>query len=54
MGSKPPAAVGKRMFKGGRHDLGAAAPFSIKTSFLQRRAGGSALTPKQVEVFGLS
>ena len=53
MGSKPPAAVAVRISKGERHDLGAAAPFSITTSSLQGRVGGSAFTPKLVElVFG--
>ena len=49
VGSKPPAAFGVRISKGEIHDFGAAAPFSIKTSFLQGRAGGSAFTPKLVE-----
>ena len=50
MGSKPPAADVVRISKGERHDLGAAAPFSTTTSSLQRRAGGSAFTPKLVEL----
>ena len=51
--SKSPAAVGERMSKDGRHTLGAAAPFSSKTSSLQGRSGGSAIIPKLVElVFG--
>ena len=54
VGSKPPAAVVEHIQKDGRHDLGAAAPFSTKKSSLQGRAGGSAITPKQVEVFGPS
>ena len=54
VGSKPPAAVVVRIFKDGRHDLGAAAPFSATTSSLQERAGGSAFTPKLVEFFGPS
>ena len=44
------AAVGERISKGEGHNLGAVAPFSTKTSFLQRRAAGSAFTPKLVEV----
>ena len=45
MGNKPPAAVDERIYKDGRH--------SITTSSLQGRAGGSAFTPKLVElVFG--
>ena len=55
VGSKPTAAVGERISKGGRHDLGAAAPFSTRTLPLQGRAGGSAFTQKLVEVvFGSS
>ena len=47
-----PAAVGVRISKCERHDFGAAAPFSTKTSFLQGRAGDSALTLKLVERSG--
>ena len=54
VGSKPPAAVGERISKSGRQDLDAAAPFSTKMSSLHERTGGSAFTPKQVEVFGSS
>ena len=50
MGSKPPAAVDERISKGEIHDLGAAGPFSTRTSSLQGRAEGSAFTPKLVEV----
>ena len=39
--SKPPAAVGERISKDGRHDLGAVVPLSTRTSSLQGRAGGS-------------
>ena len=52
--SKPPAGVGERISEDGRHDLGDAATFSTKTSSLQGRSGGSAFTPKLVEVFGPS
>ena len=52
VGNKPPAAVGERISKDGRHDLGATVPFSTTTSSLQGKAGGSAITPKQVEIFG--
>ena len=53
VGSKPPAADGERLSKGGGHDLDAAAWFSTTTPSLQGRAGGSAFTPKLVEfVFG--
>ena len=37
MGNKPPATVGERISKGGRHDLGAPAPFSTKTSVIPAR-----------------
>ena len=47
-GSKPPAAV-ELIFKGERHDLGAAVPFSTKMSSLQGRARGPTFTPKLVE-----
>ena len=53
MESKPPAAVVVRISKGERHDLDAAAPFSTTTSSLQGGVGGSAFTPKLIElVFG--
>ena len=53
MGTKPPAAIDERISKDGRHGLGAASPLSTTTSSLQGRAGGSAFTPKRVElVFG--
>ena len=53
MGTKPPAAVVERISKDGGHNLGAASPLSTTTSSLQGRAGGSAFTPKLVElVFG--
>ena len=40
-GSKPPVAVDVRIFKGERHDFGAAAPLSTRTSSLEQgRAGG--------------
>ena len=54
VGSRPSAAVGECISKDGRHYLGAAAPFSTKTSSLQGRTGGSAITPKKVEIFGPS
>ena len=53
MGTKPPAAVDGRISKDGRHDSDAAAPHTPTTSSLQGKAGGSAFTPKLVElVFG--
>ena len=50
MGTKPPAAVDERISKDGRHDSDAAAPHSTTLSSLQGRAGGSAFTPKLVEL----
>ena len=53
MGTKPPAAVDECISKDGRHDLGAVSPLSTTTPSLQWRVGGSAFTPKLVElVFG--
>ena len=55
MVSKPPAAVGERISKDGRYDLGAAALSLTKTSHLQERLGGSVIMPKLVDlVFGPS
>ena len=54
VGNESPAAVVVRISKGERHDLGAAVPFSTTTSSPKGGAGGSAFTPKQVEIFGPS
>ena len=54
MGSKLPATAGECIYKGERHDYGAAAPFSTTTSSLQRRAGDSTFSPKVVELVGPS
>ena len=54
VGTKLPAAVGERISKDGRHDLGAASPHSTKTSSLQGRSGGLASMPKVIEAFGQS
>ena len=51
-GSKPPVAVSVRISTGGRHDFGAAALLSTKTSYLRGRAGGSAVMLKLVELVG--
>ena len=40
VGSKPPAAVVVRISKGGRHNLGAAAPLSTRASSLGQRSAG--------------
>ena len=53
-GSKPPGAIGKRISKDGRHDLGAAERFLTTASSLQGRAGRSAFMPKLFEIFGPS
>ena len=40
-GSRPPAVVGLRIFKGERHDFGAAAPLPTRASSLEQgRVGG--------------
>ena len=52
VGNKPPTAVSVRISTGKRHDFGAAAPLSTKTSSQRRRAGGSAFMPKLVELVG--
>ena len=50
VGTKPPAAVNERISKDGGHDSGDVAPSSTKTSSLQGISGGSASTPKVIEV----
>ena len=50
VGTKPPATVDGRISMDGRHDSNAAAPHSTTLSSLQGRAGGSAFTPKLVEL----
>ena len=40
VGSKPPAAVGERISKGGIHDLGAAAPLATRASSLEQGSVG--------------
>ena len=55
VGSKPPVAVGERISKGERHDLGAAAPLPTRASSLLEggRAGGPVESPpKLVEHMG--
>ena len=54
MGSKPPAAVGERISKGERRDLGAAAPLPTRASSLEQGRAGSPMesSPKLVELFG--
>ena len=39
-GSKSPAAIDERIFKGKRHDLGASAPLPTRASFLQQGSAG--------------
>ena len=50
MGTKPPAAVDGRISMDGRHDSDVTGPRSTTTSSLQGREGGSAFTPKLVEL----
>ena len=50
VGTKPPAAVDERISMDGKHDSDAAGQLSTTTSSLQGRAGGSAFTPKLVEL----
>ena len=55
VGSKPPVAVGERILKGERHDLGAVAPLPTRASSLLEgaRAGGPVESPpKLVEHMG--
>ena len=54
MGSKPPAAVGERISKDGRHNLGGTAPLSTRAfSPEQGGAGGPVQSsPKLVEHIG--
>ena len=47
--SKPPVAVGERISKGERHDLGAAAPLLTRASYLEQgRAGGPVESPPKL------
>ena len=47
--SKPPAAVGERISKGERHDLGTAAPLPTRASSLEQgRAGGPVESPPKL------
>ena len=50
LGTKPPAVVDERISMDRKHDSDAAGPLSTTTSSLQGRAGGSAFTPKLVEL----
>ena len=51
VGSKPLGAVGERISKGGRHDLGAAALLSTRASFYEQGSAGGPVqsSPKLVE-----
>ena len=53
-GSKSPADVGVRIFKGERQDFGAAAPLPTRASSLKQVRAGDLLksSPKLVELFG--
>ena len=50
VGTKPPAAVDEFISMDGRHNSNAAAPHSTTLSSLRGRTGGSAFTPKLVEL----
>ena len=54
VGSEPPAAVGERISKGERHDLGAAAPLSTRASSLKQGSAEGLVksSPKLAELFG--
>ena len=52
VGSKTLATGGVRISTSKRHGFGASAPLSTRASFLQGRAGGSAIMPKLVELVG--
>ena len=54
VGSKPPAAIGERISKGERHDLGVAAPLSTKASSLEQESAGGPVqsSPKLVVHIG--
>ena len=53
MGNKPPAAVGERISKGERHDLGAAALLPTRAPSLEQAKAGGPMesSPKLVERF---
>ena len=48
----PPAAVSVRISTGEIHGFGTSAPLSARASSLQRRAGGSAVTRKLIQLIG--
>ena len=50
VGTKPPTAVDERISMDGKHDSDAAEPHSTTLSSLQGETGGSAFTPKLVEL----
>ena len=54
VGSKPPAAVDERISKGGRHDLGAAAPLSTRAFCPEQGGAGGPVqsSPKLAERIG--
>ena len=54
VGSKPPAAVGDRTSKDGRHDLGAVVPLPTRASSLEQGSAGGSVqsSPKPVEQNG--
>ena len=54
MGSRTPTAVVVRISKGGRRDLGAAAPLTTRASYLEEGSAGGPVqsSPKLVEHIG--
>ena len=54
VGSKPPAAVGERISKNGRQNLGAAAPLSTRAFYPEQGGAGGPVqsSPKLVEHIG--
>ena len=54
VGRKPPVAVGKRISKDGRHDLGAAMPLSTRIFSPEQGSAGGPMqsSPKLVERIG--
>ena len=54
VGSKPPAAIGERISKDGRHDLGAAARLSTRAFSFEQGGAGSPVqsSPELVELIG--
>ena len=54
MGSTPSAAVGERIAKGERHDLGTAVPLSARALSIEQGSAGGPMqsSPKPADPFG--